>query len=192
MARGVISADPGALAPRTEPVQTTRLPFSSFSGRALGAALVSAVLLSGVAFAEPIPSGLALESALPDAPPSASRYRLGDLDLLSPDGPSAAPASFRLDPSEPPAAAAPFRAESAIGSTGAADTAPPKRDRSTFVAAGFTTLFLGLEYLAFWQSSNLADEFQWANEGWFDPDTYTGGADKASHLVGGYIAGEDR
>ena len=29
--------------------------------------------------------------------------------------------------------------------------------------------------------------FNFANEGWFDPDTYAGGADKANHVVAGYI-----
>ena len=155
---------------------------------ALGALVAAGLLLSGAVSGEPIASGLALESALPDAPPSASRFRLGDAGLLSPDGPTSGDAAFRLDPSEEKSAA-PSGAGAAKWSSEPSTTESPKRDRSTLVAAGFTGLFLGLEYLAFWQSAELADEFQWANEGWFDPDTYTGGADKASHLVGGYIAG---
>jgi hypothetical protein len=188
LAQGVISAVPGASVPGAAPVHpmrfSLRLPFRP----ALRAFVAAGLILSGCAFGEPIASGLALEAALPDAPPSASRFRLGEPGLLSPDGTPASDAAFRLDPSEEKAAA-PSGSGAAKWSADAAEAGTAKKDRSALVAGGFTLAFLGLEYLAFWQSAELSEDFQWANEGWFDPDTYAGGADKASHLVGGYIAG---
>jgi hypothetical protein len=54
---------------------------------------------------------------------------------------------------------------------------------------GYTAFLLGLEYAAFWAKAEKSDTFQFANEGWFEASAYSGGADKASHFVGGYIAG---
>lgn len=58
-----------------------------------------------------------------------------------------------------------------------------------FVVGGIGTVFLGLEYAAFWASANMNSSFQFHDERWFEQHTYAGGADKASHLLGGYISG---
>lgn len=72
----------------------------------------------------------------------------------------------------------------------------PRRSPSSWIArrpvlalGGYTTLLLGLEYAAFWAKADKAESFRFANEGWFEASSYSGGADKASHFVGGYIAG---
>jgi hypothetical protein len=53
----------------------------------------------------------------------------------------------------------------------------------------YTALLLGLEYAAFWTKAEKTESFRFADEGWFEASAYAGGADKASHFVGGYLAG---
>ena len=61
------------------------------------------------------------------------------------------------------------------------------RNRSIAVGAGAVVLTPILGYFTWWSVEERVP-FNFANEGWFDPDTYAGGADKANHIVGGYIA----
>ncbi|HEX5855675.1 MAG TPA: hypothetical protein VFZ57_08645, partial [Thermoanaerobaculia bacterium] len=42
-------------------------------------------------------------------------------------------------------------------------------------------------YFAWWHTSTRST-FEFANERWFQRDTYAGGADKASHIFLGYVA----
>ena len=165
-------------------------PRSLFLRVALPVALVAAVAATAPAAADDFGSGFGPAASFPWTSSPPSGFRLADASLLSQDGEPSGPRHFRLDsPLAPgsafvPAAPPRWNVELApVAST------PVRPDKSWLVAGSFSAVFLGLEYLAFWASAEVADEFQWANEGWFDPDTYTGGADKGSHLVGGYIAG---
>ncbi len=62
-------------------------------------------------------------------------------------------------------------------------------DRRTVLisAAALAVVPIG-GYFLWWQGNDFT-HFKWANEGWFDPDTYAGGADKASHFVVSTIVG---
>ena len=91
-------------------------------------------------------------------------------------------------PEDPGAAASPSLSEPPTVPD-AETTVSPRKDHRWFVLGGFTLAFLGLEYMAFWSSATVNDEFTFRDEGWFGQYTYAGGADKASHLVGGYITG---
>ena len=66
--------------------------------------------------------------------------------------------------------------------------APPREIRNRSLALGATALVATpvLGYLTWWKIEQRVP-FNFANEGWFDPDTYTGGADKANHMVVGYF-----
>lgn len=136
------------------------------------------------------PVHLGLESALPAPGAEPPAFHLGDPTVLLPGEPPPAPRTFRLDglevlrPTSFPASgdAAGFELAAVPGH-------PGRHDRSRLVAGGFTALFLGLEWAAFWSSRGTHGRFQVANEGWFGRETYAGGADKASHVVGGYVAG---
>ncbi len=46
---------------------------------------------------------------------------------------------------------------------------------------------VGLVEYALWWKNGKRTDFHFVSEGWFGPDEYTGGADKVSHFVGGYI-----
>jgi hypothetical protein len=61
------------------------------------------------------------------------------------------------------------------------------RNRSLAIGAGALVLTPVAGWLTWW-SVEEKSAFKFANEGWFDPDTYSGGADKANHMVAGYIA----
>ena len=149
-------------------------------------ALAAAALLAAPAAASggfSAPPG----SAFPSSGSPQDGFHLDGASLLPVDAESRGPEGFLLGSTEAPADAG-ARARWEVEPE--TISAPPaKKDKSWIVATSFTAAFLGLEYLAFWASAELSEDFQWANEGWFDPDTYSGGADKASHLVGGYIAG---
>ncbi len=60
------------------------------------------------------------------------------------------------------------------------------RNRSLAVGAGTLVLTPVAGWLTWWSVEKKVP-FNFANEGWFDQDTYTGGADKANHMVAGYI-----
>jgi len=47
-------------------------------------------------------------------------------------------------------------------------------------------LLVGWYGATHWWKDGLSGDFQTVNEGWFGPDTYTGGADKLGHLFTGY------
>ncbi|KAA0252499.1 MAG: DUF2279 domain-containing protein [Acidobacteria bacterium] len=119
--------------------------------------------------------------------PGSASFRLGEQDLGSPAVDGAADAfEAGVD------AASPRLGSSGSAETsgeGGAPTVAPKKDRRWLVMGGFGVAFLGLEYAAFWSSANVNEEFQFREEGWFGRYTYAGGADKASHIVGGYITG---
>lgn len=129
---------------------------------------------------------LSTDGSFPASRSGEDAFHLDGASLLSAGEEPAGPRPLLLD-----SASAGEPAPRLDGATDPAtvSAAPAAKDRSWFVATSFTAAFLGLEYLAFWQSAELSEDFQFANEGWFDPDTYSGGADKASHLIGGYIAG---
>ncbi len=85
--------------------------------------------------------------------------------------------------------------EATAGSgAGGADPARPHRpdlvtvrDRSVGIGLGSVVLTPIVGYFTWWSVEERVP-FNFANEGWFDPDTYTGGADKANHMVAGYMA----
>lgn len=60
------------------------------------------------------------------------------------------------------------------------------RSRSLAVVAGAVVITPVLGYFTWWSTEERVS-FNFANEGWFDPETYTGGADKANHVVAGYF-----
>lgn len=76
----------------------------------------------------------------------------------------------------------------------AASPAPPKAgmplwEKNVLLTAGFPVGFSVVTHLGFW-SSHDRRPFHVTNEGFFASDTYTGGADKASHIVFSWI-GQD-
>jgi Predicted periplasmic lipoprotein (DUF2279) len=91
-----------------------------------------------------------------------------------------APDGFHLVEEPPPATAA--RAEVPVP--------PPPRlfdHKTALLTAG---VFVGapvVGYFTWWRSSSRSS-FEVANERWFQRDTYAGGADKASHIVAGYLS----
>ncbi len=126
-----------------------------------------------------------------------------DAAALAPPQPS--PPAFHIDPATsglPPSERAPsvFLSAARLDGTLAEPLVPlhtavagPGSSwmarRPGLVLGGFTAAFLGLEYVAFWASAERNSSFQFHDEGWFGKTTYAGGADKASHFVGGYVAG---
>jgi hypothetical protein len=156
---------------------------------ALRVAFSVALLVAGTSRASA--PGFRIDPGTAFSPPgrAATGFHLSDLSLLSPGRTPVVSPLFGPDP----ARSLGLGGIDPIPGRWTAEIAPAeephRRDKSWLVAGSFSAAFLGLEYLAFWASSSVSDDFQWANEGWFDPDTYTGGADKGSHLIGGYIAG---
>ena len=152
-------------------------------------AAIAALLDAGNAHADAFSAGLDLATVAPSPAPAARSFRLADLSVFSPNAPTP---SLSLFPAGQPAFGSsgttgiPARQELDLSPVPGAQ---PRPDHSRFLAGGFTALFLGLEYAAFWSSEKMSSNFQVSNEGWFGPTTYAGGADKASHLIGGYIAG---
>lgn len=166
-------------------------PFPRFLIRvALLVAAIAIVFRGGRATAESFVSGLDLATSLPWSGRAAAGFHLSDPSVFLPNG---GPPRYRLFPVDVPStlgATRPAPSDSLWG----LDLAPvpgaqTRSDRSTVVAGGFTAVFLGLEYAAFWSNETLNGKFQFANEHWFGQTTYAGGADKASHVLGGYIAG---
>lgn len=136
------------------------------------------------------PGHLGLVSALPSPGAEKPAFHLGDPSDLFVGQAAPGPLLFRLDSVDASASTPSAEDSDAAAFSFATVTGLPTRpDRSTLVAGGFTAFFLGLEYAAFWSSESLHGKFQVANEGWFGQETYAGGADKASHVLGGYIAG---
>ncbi len=91
-----------------------------------------------------------------------------------------APDAFHL--AEDPRAPAAARAEHP------ASTPPHLFDRKTaFATAGVLVGAPIVGYFAWWRTSSRSS-FAFANERWFQRDTYAGGADKASHIFLGYIS----
>jgi hypothetical protein len=79
---------------------------------------------------------------------------------------------------------------------GAPDAAPPPApppkpllDRKTVLVSTAILLTVPIAGYFFWWQGNDFTHFKFANEGWFDADTYAGGADKASHFVVSTMAG---
>lgn len=157
---------------------------------ALLVAALANVFRGGLATAESFGSGLDPATALLWSGQTASRFRLSDPSIFLPNG---GPPRSRLFPVESPSAfgaTRPAPGEARWGfDLAPVSGVPPRPDRSTVVAGGFTAVFLGLEYAAFWSNETLNGKFEFANEHWFGQTTYAGGADKASHVLGGYIAG---
>jgi hypothetical protein len=74
------------------------------------------------------------------------------------------------------------------------EPAPAPRPRfwdskTTAITAGVVIGAPILGYFTWWKDSSRST-FTTANEGWFQADTYAGGADKASHIFFGYMATE--
>jgi hypothetical protein len=70
------------------------------------------------------------------------------------------------------------------------DPPPPPRlfdTKTTVVTAGVMVIAPVIGYFAWWRTSS-RPSFEFANERWFQRDTYAGGADKASHIFLGYIS----
>jgi hypothetical protein len=171
------------------------MPASRFSRRfdlrvALLVAAIATLLPCGSATAESFGSGLDLATAVPWSGQSAVGFHLSDPSVFLPNG---GPPRSRLFPVDAPSAFGPMSPVPSEArwelDLAPVSGVPPRPDRSTIVAGGFTALFLGLEYAAFWSNETLNGKFQVANEHWFGQTTYAGGADKASHVLGGYIAG---
>jgi len=59
--------------------------------------------------------------------------------------------------------------------------------RTALVTAGVLVGAPVVGYFAWWRTSSRSS-FEFANERWFQRDTYAGGADKASHIVVGYFS----
>jgi hypothetical protein len=92
-----------------------------------------------------------------------------------------APDGFHLV-DDPPLPAAAARVEVPVP--------PPPRlfdPKTALVTAGVLVSAPIVGYFAWWRTS-ARSSFEWANERWFQHDTYAGGADKASHIVAGYFA----
>jgi hypothetical protein len=94
---------------------------------------------------------------------------------------------FRLDvENAPPGAPARAQAEK--------EPAPPPPPRfwdtkTTALTAGVVVGAPLLGYFAWWKDSTRST-FTVAHEGWFEEDTYAGGADKASHIFWGYLGSQ--
>lgn len=79
------------------------------------------------------------------------------------------------------------------GGAPASAPAPPEPrrlfDKRTMRLSGAMLLAVPIiGYIVWWRKNDLT-EFRFANEGWFDADTYSGGADKVSHFVASSILG---
>jgi hypothetical protein len=135
--------------------------------RAMRVALSCAILLAGATSlrgaraADPAPEPAA--PADPAAPPSIAA------PAASSDGSSIAPSPalrFKITPV-----------------TGPLDDVKKK----TLVLSGAVLLSVPVVGEVTWWRNEETERFHRTNEGWFGRETYAGGADKASHTVGGYI-----
>ena len=91
---------------------------------------------------------------------------------------------FHLDVPDDPPAAAP------VSIAPAPAPAPPPRlwdSKTTGITAGVLVVVPIVGYLRWWEKDPRST-FSFANERWFQSDTYAGGADKASHIFLGYIS----
>lgn len=61
--------------------------------------------------------------------------------------------------------------------------------KTTALSAGVVVGIPALGYLKWWKGSTTST-FKVADEGWFEEDTYAGGADKASHIFWGYFGSQ--
>ena len=133
-------------------------------GRALAALALCAALHPGEAAARPFGLGPASEAFGPR-----ERFRL-DAGVAPEDPPK--------EPLKDPAGSAPASAP-----------APPKLfdTKTTLFSAGVLVAVPILGYFAWWNTGHTGT-FQIAHEGWFEEETYAGGADKASHIFFSYLA----
>ena len=82
----------------------------------------------------------------------------------------------------------PLPSEEAAGTDAGVPSAPRLFDRKTaLVTAGVLVGAPLVGYFAWWRTSSRST-FEFANERWFQRDTYAGGADKASHIFLGYVS----
>lgn len=95
-------------------------------------------------------------------------FQLGGLARKDGDDRSAAPASAEPAPSP-------------------AGTPRLFDGKTTAVTAAVVLGVPAIGYFAWWRTPS-ATGYEFANERWFQRDTYAGGADKASHIVAGYIS----
>lgn len=163
---------------------------TTLPGAALLVLAVLAALPAHLSIADSFAGHLGLAAGLPAPDAEPPGFHLGAPSLVSP---TVEPPGFRLFQHDfLVTQGSALDREAGNGSRldlAAVPGLTPRPDRSRVVAGGFTALFLGLEYAAFWSSETLNGRFRFANEGWFGQTTYAGGADKASHVLGGYIAG---
>jgi hypothetical protein len=92
-------------------------------------------------------------------------------------------------PDDPPPA--PIAPAAPVSSAPAPKAPPPKLfdAKTAAVTAGVVLAAPLIGYFAWWRDS-ARDDFSFANERWFQEDTYAGGADKASHIFLGYIGSQ--
>jgi hypothetical protein len=96
---------------------------------------------------------------------------------------------FRLDEPRPPDASAGAPARPA-GEAESRPLTPPVWDtNTTAITVGVVVGAPLVGYFAWWKNSS-RPEFTVADEGWFEKDTYAGGADKASHIFWGYLGSQ--
>ena len=96
---------------------------------------------------------------------------------------------FHLDaaPADEPPATSPVRT-SPEGESAPAPAAPRFWDtKTTAITVG---VFVGAPIIGYftWWRVDSRSSFEFANERWFQSDTYAGGADKASHIFLGYVS----
>jgi hypothetical protein len=118
---------------------------------------------------------LGFEDAAAAFRPAPDGFHLGDELSAGDDTPRPAD-----EPAPPPSPPPP----------GVATPPPPPRlfdAKTTAVTAAVALGAPTIGYFAWWQASSRSS-FQFANERWFQSDTYAGGADKASHIYLGYMS----
>ena len=84
----------------------------------------------------------------------------------------------------------PATAGATVGPPATTAPLPPPRLFDTKTKIVTASVVLGapvVGYFAWWRTSSRSS-FEFANERWFQRDTYAGGADKASHIFLGYIS----
>jgi hypothetical protein len=149
--------------------------------------VLAALLAAGLARPAAATTGFCLPAealGLPEREPGGFRLDLESSGLL-PDVPAASPFARSASLSRP--------SPTTFVPVPEAGVRPPAGSwiarRPLLALGGYTALLMGLEYAAFWAKAEKSESFRFANEGWFEASAYAGGADKASHFVGGYLAG---
>lgn len=136
------------------------------AGRPGAAACLAALFLAAVP--APADSGFGLSPG--DLSAETGRFRLEGVELRAPGplGPASAAAETRLQLRPP----------------------PKLWDGKTLRLTTAVVLAVPVVGLATWWRNSVHRSWHWANERWFQEDTYAGGADKASHMLFGYIGAE--